>query len=535
MNGDCDEKDGKIREIEKEKTLLEYCEILLRSLSSGYCLLLISIYLVIIVNNFTQNSNTHYFDVEPTALFLYLTSVSSIFLVYMMIFLTRPPRSHMNRKSHGSAFLRQGAVIFGAGSVIFFAMDSASHSVNFECIGSLRTTTGFFTIIFYILQIIAITFFPRLNLDPGAGAAHFGLMHLVATNLVIWAKTVVKESFLEYHEIKEEEELHKLHGHEHGHHNLNMSDLHSHLVKRHTHTEIEYGICKDTEHFEFIFNLLRASTPILFAFIIEFSLIGATVFYNMWTHIEYHHKADTSFDNISRRPKVKALLRKTDWSHSSYGAVAGIIIFIFNSIALGAFFHWSSLESFVDEYLEKVMRSLTNSVGIIAAIFGCVQIRKMVLKKNKEDFSVDRFLLNLGGAFTFVYMSFSISIGLTSRLEDSFPCSLITVNGILSICQITIQIVFINLILDHVTKRDDISHPGRQMTTFLVLINFSLWFVNTFELQKSQASQVESEVYGAITWVWLQRLTLPIVIFFRFHSTVVLIDCWKNSYRMEEY
>ena len=42
MNGDCDEKDGKIREIEKEKTLLEYCEILLRSLSSGYCLLLIS-------------------------------------------------------------------------------------------------------------------------------------------------------------------------------------------------------------------------------------------------------------------------------------------------------------------------------------------------------------------------------------------------------------------------------------------------------------------------------------------------------------
>ena len=92
------------------------------------------------------------------------------------------------------------------------------------------------------------------------------------------------------------EELHKLHGHEHGHHNLNMSDLHS-LAKRHTHTEIEYGICKDTEHFEFIFNLLRASTPILFAFIIEFSLIGATVFYNMWTHIEYHHKVEMIKDD----------------------------------------------------------------------------------------------------------------------------------------------------------------------------------------------------------------------------------------------
>ena len=77
MNGDCDEKDGKIREIEKEKTLLEYCEILLRSLSSGYCLLLISIYLVIIVNNFTQNSNTHYFDIEVSESYYYFQSAFS--------------------------------------------------------------------------------------------------------------------------------------------------------------------------------------------------------------------------------------------------------------------------------------------------------------------------------------------------------------------------------------------------------------------------------------------------------------------------
>ena len=60
------------------------------------------------------------------------------------------------------------------------------------------------------------------------------------------------------------------------------------------------------------------------------------------------------------------------------------------------------------------------------------------------------------------------------------------------------------------------------MTTFLILVNFSLWFVNTFELQKSQASPVESEVYGAVTWVWLQRLTLPLVIFFRCVDTMLL-------------
>ena len=90
------------------------------------------------------------------------------------------------------------------------------------------------------------------------------------------------------------------------------------------------------------------------------------------------------------------------------------------------------------------------------------------------------------------------------------------------------------LILKHIVKAEDFSHPGRQVTTLLVLLNVSLWVVNTFELQKSQASKVESEIYGAFTWVWLQRLTLPLVVFFRFHSTVVLIDCWKNSYRLQE-
>lgn len=214
--------------------------------------------------------------------------------------------------------------------------------------------------------------------------------------------------------------------------------------------------------------------------------------------------------------------------------MSGVIVFIFNMVALGAFFQWSSLESNIDEYIEKVMRSFTNCLGILAAGIGAYQVRKMVRRTHPEDFSVDQFLLNLGAGFTFVYMSFSISIGVTNAHDEEYPCSLLIVNGILSITQIIIQILFINLILKHVVKPEDFSHPGRQVTTLLVLLNFSLWIVNTFELQKSQASKVESEIYGAFTWVWLQRLTLPLVVFFRFHSTVVLIDCWKNSYRLEE-
>ena len=361
--------------------------------------------------------------------------------------------------------------------------------------------------------MITITFYPRLNLTSQSGVSHFGLMHLVATNVVIWIKTVIKESLLEFNELKEESE------HHHGHHDHvhivkreTWNYLPSHLVKR----EVEDETCDHSEHFQLIFSILRLSTPILFAFIIEFVLIGATVFFNMWTNIkDLDKEAEQRSNKNPRLPNPRAFIKKTDWSNSLYGGVAGLIIFCFNMIALATFFQFYSYESYLDEYIEKIMRSFTNSLGIIAAVIGSVQVKKMIKREEKEDFGVDLFLLNLGAAFTFVYMGLGISIGTAQSQDETFPASVLIVNGVLSIAQIISQILLVNLLLNHKSREEDDHHAGRQMITFLVLMNFSLWFVNTFELQKSKASVVEAEVYGEFTWVWLQRLTLPIVIFFR--------------------
>ena len=80
-------------------------------------------------------------------------------------------------------------------------------------------------------------------------------MHLVATNVVIWIRTVIKESMMEFEELKEEDGLT-----EHGHGDMETSSE-------------EKGPCDEKL---FVSQLLKASTPILFAFIIEFALIGAT-------------------------------------------------------------------------------------------------------------------------------------------------------------------------------------------------------------------------------------------------------------------
>ena len=361
-------------------------------------------------------------------------------------------------------------------------------------------------------------------------------MHLVATNVVIWIRAVIKESMMEFEELKEEDGL-KEHGHG-GHGDMETSSE-------------ETGHCDEKL---FVSRLLRASTPILFAFIIEFALIGATVFFNFWKHVQPHEQADTAYDQLSYKPNIKEfILRKTNWKNSLYGGLAGIFILLLNIISLAVFLHFSSDESNFDEYIEKSMRIISNTTGIIAILMGFWYLQKMAGKEKEEDIGVDQFLLNLGAGFTFVYMSLSVSVGIFHQDKEDFPAGLIIANGVLSVTQVILQLVFIHLIINLVNKPEDDLHPGRQFTTFLVLLNFTLWLVNTFELQKNQASTVESAVYGVYVWVWLQRLTLPLVIFFRlahslqarsqqnlilkyfrFHSTVVLIDCWKNSYRPEE-
>ena len=174
------------------------------------------------------------------------------------------------------------------------------------------------------------------------------------------------------------------------------------------------------------------------------------MFYNMWHHVKPYNMENTRREERLEKPNIKAVMLKTDWSHSLVGAGTGLVIVLLNIVALSVFFGVASEDDVTDEYIEKVTRCITNSYGIIATIVGLVQIQRLVEKVDPEDSSVDGFLLNLGGSFTYLYMCFTITVGVfASDLED-IPGSLHIVNGIIDIVQITSQIVLINLLLKKV-------------------------------------------------------------------------------------
>ena len=60
-----------------------------------------------------------------------------------------------------------------------------------------------------------------------------------------------------------------------------------------------------------------------------------------------------------------------------------------------------------------------------------------------------------------------------------------------------------------------------------------MWVAYTFGLQKHLYTILEEHYYTLNPWIIVQRITLPVIIFFRFHSLVLLVELWKNSYRAE--
>ena len=86
-----------------------------------------------------------------------------------------------------------------------------------------------------------------------------------------------------------------------------------------------------------------------------------------------------------------------------------------------------------------------------------------------------------------------------------------------------INVIFV--FLEHHVEK-----PGRSTITFLILCNLSMWIINTFELKAAPYSMVHREYYGLLPWIIIMHLCLPLTIFFRFHSSIMLADTWLETY-----
>lgn len=171
----------------------------------------------------------------------------------------------------------------------------------------------------------------------------------------------------------------------------------------------------------------------------------------------------------------------------------------------------------------------------------------------EEQSNLNDILLRVSAFGLFIYSVFSVIAGALNAHKDDQNL-LVTITSSVAILQVILQLLFIADVSRrrvHLPEQDR-TKPARQIVTFLLIINISIIAIYTFEAQKVVANpvsftltrqsfmllkfhnfslQVQKDFYGFITWALIQRISLPLCIFHRFHSAVTLAEVWKTTYK----
>ncbi len=198
--------------------------------SGLYAMVLVCVYMAVLFTELVTFPDNQLF-LEINGFFLYLYLLGVAFYAYVLIFVVRDGGSAIidNHKSHGSLTIRVGALLFSCGTLCYFALETISFvevRVESPCFHASLGCNVAAAIVFTILQTYVIFVYPRLNLGIHTAIDRFGLMHVVATNIILWIRTLMKESL---HEIAESEEA------AHGGHEVDEHDEVSINVKSQMH------------------------------------------------------------------------------------------------------------------------------------------------------------------------------------------------------------------------------------------------------------------------------------------------------------
>lgn len=73
--------------------------------------------------------------------------------------------------------------------------------------------------------------------------------------------------------------------------------------------------------------------------------------------------------------------------------------------------------------------------------------------------------------------------------------------------------------------------PGKELITFLIVVNIAMWTVNTLEKSRAGVRPDHLEFFGVWAWTIITHVSMPLAIFYRFHSAICLFEVWKSCYK----
>jgi len=536
-------------------------------------------------------------------MYLYIGSIIAIMCIYITVLLDNCPsvsnsrenlttagdpevgsigsigtlkRAHISRNkvSRTSFYLRIGALVFGLGTLIFNGLEIAMHATmnNKNCVDNVVIAHPILQALFTFLQMHFLFVNSTVIVERFGLFARFGFIHLVATNLSLWVRTIIWESASEWIHHVYTRSLETLPTTTSGvikvpdsplafRDDLAFRDRSIGDIGNYDFTDDAAsfqlglkGTCNSsfpvsTEHVTQVISLYAcfndntlgrlwtSSMPYLFPFIVEYSLIAAAVTYVMWRSVgqDKMHKLEGKKLDEEESDHKKRKYWRVDCQSASKGLFLGLLCLVGGIIILIIFFVMKDNPEFKGQmfWIYSGAEILILSLCAIASLAGFVQIQKLS-HSFTSPYDLDDLLstMTLTGSYIFAIFSILAAIMSINQLTSMVVFS----QNALLLVQVTLQGMIMSEAGRRVcmTRSQQLAKPGRQIITFLLFANITLWILDTFMSHRHITQSVQTEFYGLLAWGILSRISLPLLIFYRFHSCVVLVEIWKNTYRTKE-
>ncbi|XP_039962023.1 proton channel OtopLc isoform X1 [Bactrocera tryoni] len=471
----------------------------------------------------------------------------------------------------GSFYLRVGAIAFAIGTMVYSGLEFGQY---FELNGKAGCGDVFIAITpicRMLLAIVQIQFIflntTYLDMARHKVICRFGLMHMVATNLCEWLYVLVEETKHEifhigHHESDATEALFPTEAHgttdwsdESLTHTQHITDSMNNTIATtiqnvltnvtiasagNTSTQVSVG-CSRTN---IMGALVQEVAPFLFPCTIEYSLICAVILYEMWKTVRSIPDIDRS-----RKSSIKPAHQKpanhfsVDCSQSHKGLFFGIIMIVMTIISMIMYFVLYTQPGYelVATQEVTIWEIITYFICTAAIIAGLILIRDLKYVQNSSDdhhsMELDNQLLIVAQTGVYLYGMFSI-LGSYFSKWDAVPDRIEgIVAEILGLAETSLQTMFILHASHRRCKgaKQARRKPGREIVTFLLIVNIAIWFINTLIKGRAVFRETNLVFFGVWGWTIITHISMPLAIFYRFHSTICLFEVWKITYKAKTH
>uniref|UniRef100_A0A131YBU2 Putative secreted protein n=1 Tax=Ixodes ricinus TaxID=34613 RepID=A0A131YBU2_IXORI len=423
-----------------------------------------------------------------------------------------PHYRFLKGRHSGSFFLKTGMAVFCSGHIIHEGLMLSKGIIDWNndpenCRDVTNVLLHTLRPVFSFYQLFIVFKYSNIVINRFKEVARFGVMHLIATSLHAWFSTIVDDAV-------------SGHGHHSDHDHHHPSNLTNHTV--------EPG-CVGQQ------SPMFSSAAYLYPCTIEFNIILAGVWFVVWQNIgnihlhSKSHHLEQKIDGPEGSHEItyeSNLVISADCHAANKGLFAGILVLLTSIITVIIFFVVLHSSSFlvVGSTIYNCQEGILTALGLAASIVAYFKVVQLDQNAHPVTF-LDNFLLFIPLPFYFINAILCIMAEL-----DMFETTRIVLR-VASLLQIIIQTP---LLVDGL-RRCSNSHvlryqkPGREIITFLLILNVTQWVVFTVQQKHIDDLIAAKVVYGDL-WAFIGHATIPVMLFYRFHSAVCLADIWQSAY-----